>query len=390
MIIRVFVTCLYVLSAANAAPGQDVFFRQQVQQGQDAIYRLDYAAADRIFSRIKTENPDSPVGHAMLAFAAWHQLLFASRNLALQEYGIPTPFGGEPADPASAVREHARFEETNNSLLLVCRRLLTKNPHDALALYFTGYANENFATEAYALRKDSGKARSYGKIAKYSHEETLKLSPSLVDANTSIAVYEYVVATLPGIYKWLAWMIGVRGDRDTALRRLQDVADRGIFRSIDALVVTSLLEAWKGDPHRAISINAGLHKRYPQSFLLDISLAVSYEKAGERKSALQVYQDLLQDLPQKAAGIQPGEIHLRIGEIYVGLREYTLALQAFEKAIQGLQGDRETRPRTYYQMALIHEQRGEAVQARECYRRVLDYSGNALREEIAQARRKSR
>jgi tetratricopeptide (TPR) repeat protein len=390
MIIRVFAVLLCFLSAVDPASGQDVLLRRRVQEGQNSIYRLDYASAERIFNSMKTEKPDSPVGYAMLAFTAWHQLLFASRNLALHEYGIPMPFGGEPVDPAVAIREHARFEEANDVLQKVCQRQLDKNPRDTLALYFMGYAKENLATEAFALDKASGRARSYGNQAKNIHEKVLSLDPSFVDANTSIAIYEYVVATLPGIYKWLAWMIGIRGSKEVALQRLRDVAARGTFRATDSLVVTALLEAWKGDPRLAVSIYKDLHERFPESFLLDISLAVAYEQANDRKSALQVYQDLLQNLPRKAAGVQPGEIHLRIGRIYVNLRESTLALQAFERALQAPQGDRETRPLAYYQMALIHEQRSESAQAKECYRHVLEYSGNALKDEISQARRNSR
>ena len=390
MIIRAFATALVVLSIADPLSGQDAQFRQRVRAGQDAIYRLDYPAAEKIFNQMKQESPDNPAAYGMLAFAAWHQLLFASRNFALHEYGIPTPFTDEPADLTVARSERARFVSANDALTQLCDRLLSRNPRDVLALYFKGFALENLATEAIALTKSTWKARGFGDKAKDIHEEVLKLDPSMIDANTSIGVYEYVAATLPWSYKWLAWLAGVRGDKDVALQRFRDVAAKGTYRAADAQVVMALLETWKGRSGTAVSVYTNLHKWYPQSFLIDIGLAVAHERNKDLKSALQVYQDLLRDLPKKAPGLQPGEVHFRIGDLYVRLREYGRALESFDKAVQSAQGDRETMPLAYYRMAEIREERGETAQAMDAYRKVLEYSGNALQDEIAHARKKLR
>ncbi len=379
-----------ILSVASPLPGQDAQFRQRVRAGQDAIYRLDYAAAEKIFIQLKQENPDNPAGYGMLAFTAWHQFLFASRNFALHEYGIPTPFTDEPADLTVAPSERARFLAANNALEQVCDRLLEKNPRNALALYFKGFALENLATEAIALTKQSGTARRIGNQARKLHEQVLELDPSMVDANTSIGVYEYVAATLPWSYKWLAYLAGIRGDKEVALQRFRDVAARGTYRAADSQVVMALLETWKGKPGTAVSVYTDLAKRYPQSFLIDVGLAVAHERNKDLRSAMQVYQNLLRDLPKKAPGLQPGEVHFRIGDLYVKLREYGRALESFDKAVQSSQGDRETRPLAYFRMAEIREERGETAQAMDCYRKVLEYSGNALEDEIARARKKLR
>jgi hypothetical protein len=41
-------------------------------------------------------------------------------------------------------------------------------------------------------------------------------------------------------------------------------------------------------------------------------------------------------------------------------------------------------------MAEIREERGESAQATDCYRKVLEYTGNALKDETAKARKKLR
>jgi tetratricopeptide (TPR) repeat protein len=370
---------------------QDPLHRGPVGEGLQAIYSLDYGKAQKIFEQLRTDHPESPVGYGMLALTAWHELLFAARNLAVYEYGIPTPFGSSVPPSRSIVREQQLFEEANKTLQEICEKLLAKDPRDALALYFKGLSYENLSIEALTLFRRQAAAISAGRKASNIHRETLRLDPSLIDANTSIAVPEYVVGASHWGLRFLALLLGIRGDKKGALDRLESVSQKGIYRATDALVVMALLEAWRGDPQRAVSIFSQLRKRCPRSFLSDISLAVGYEYSlKDSKTAIQVYEELLRDLASKAPGIKPGEIHFRIGRNYVNLHEYGAALQAFQRALDAEQGDLETAPLSYYHMALIHEERGEKSEAQSCYKKVVAYSGPKMmiEKEIASAKKK--
>ncbi|HYK90852.1 MAG TPA: tetratricopeptide repeat protein [Acidobacteriota bacterium] len=372
------------------AADTDNLHRERVRAGLEAIYELDYAQAQKIFDQLRTEHPESPVGYGMLAVTAWHELLFASKNLAVYEYGIPTPFGSGVPSSKSITRQQEHFAQANKILQEVCEKLLAKNPRDVLALYFKGLSYENLSIEALTLHRRQGAATSYAKKASNIHKEVLQLDPNLIDANTSIAVPEYVVGTANWGLRFLALLLGLRGDKKGALARLQSVSERGVYRATDALVVMALLEGWRGDPQRAVSIFARLRQMYPRSFLSDIGLAVAHENAGDPKAAVQVYQELLRDLPAKAPGIRPAEIHFRTGKSYVRLRDYSLALNAFQKALEEPPGDLETRPLAYYQMALIHEERGEKSEAQSCFRKVAEYSGPniMIEKEIARSKKK--
>ena len=146
--------------------------------------------------------------------------------------------------------------------------------------------------------------------------------------------------------------------KTTVIEKLQEVTDKGIYRASDALLVMGYLEAWKGDPEKAVAHFNRLREMYPRNFLLDICVAVAYENAAEDpKSAIQIYQELLRNLPLKAPGIYPAEIHLRIGKNYVELRDYSLALEHFQKALDTNHRALETKPLAYYNMARIHEDR---------------------------------
>lgn len=115
-------------------------------------------------------------------------------------------------------------------------------------------------------------------------------------------------------------------------------------------------------------------------------------KLNDFKSTLEIYQKLLETLPNKAPGLQTGEIHFRIGKTYVQLREYSLALEAFNRALEEPNGESETKPLVYFHMAQIHDERGEKAQALEYYQQVLNHAGpqEALEDTIKEVRRKLR
>jgi len=363
---------------------------QPVREWQDALHRLDYTRAERIFQQTIAENPDSPVGYGMVSITTLHQLLFAAANQALDDYATPTFFtkGRTDKDVSQEIR---RFREANNKLLAVCEGILKNNSKDVLALYFRGLAYENLAAEAIVITKKTGDAISNGRKAKNIHEQVLALDPNFVDANVSIAGNEFAKATLPWSIKWLAFLVGIRGSKEQAFQKLELVSEKGKYRRLDAQVVLALLHSWKGDPLQPLAIFENLRQLYPQNYLFDINLAAVYQlKFNDAQSALEIYQQLLKTLPYKAPGLHAGEVYLRIGKTYVHLREYSLALQAFNKVLEESKGEIETEPLAYFHMAQIHDEQGDKDQAREYYQQVLNHSVSreVLKDTMKEARRR--
>ncbi len=361
-----------------------------VRRGQDALYRLDYSAAKEIFEELVRNYPDDPTGYAFLAITYWNQLLRAAGNHATDDYATPTPFTKGSTDKPID-EETKRFKEANDKVINLCERLLEKNPKHVKALYFKGVAHENLAAEAVAITKSSGSAFTNGRKAKGLHEDVLALDPDFVDAKLSIAVYEFAKATLPWSIKWIAFLLGIRGDKEEALAKLREVAEKGLYRRLDAQVVMALLHSWKGDPKESIRILESLARQYPMNYLIDINMAAIYEiSSKDPKSSLRVYQQLAKDLDKKAPGLSAGEVYYRIGKTQFNLRDYSLALESLERALTLPQGERETRPLCNYYMAQIYEQRGDGDEALAHYRRVLDYNEpqKVLEEEIKSANKK--
>jgi len=358
---------------------------QVILEGQEAIYRLQYERAGEIFLKARNDYPNSPVGYGMLSILAWNQMLFESTNLAVDDYSTPSPFvKARTRKPIKTATR--RFDEANKALLEKCGQLLNRDPNDVRALYFQGLAYENLAAEAIVILKQKRTASSYGGRAKRIHERVLELDSRLVDGKVSLAAYDYAAANLHGIYRFLFFWI--RGDEQRAFESLEEVAAKGEYRRYDARLLLGLMKAWKGKREyvaEAAEAFEGLRRKFPENYLLDLNLAAIYEK-NDPKAALKVYENLLPALPSKTPGLSPGEVWLRVGRSQYRLRNYTQALEAFQKALGAHPREKETGPLCQYYSGLIHESQGDRARAIACFgAAVKDQSLTTISKELNDA-----
>jgi len=368
---------------------KDAEVPELVSETQDALYRLDFERAEAACDQLISQSPEDPTGYALLSIVRWSQLLQAARNITLDEYSTPTPLTkGKTYKPIA--KESQAFHQITDKLLDLCQRLLELDPDNILAQYFEGVAYENLSSEQLGILKKMRPGIGLGKKAVVIHRRVLKEDPSFVDADLSVATSEFASATLPWTLKWIAFLLGYRGNKEEALQKLENVAKNGVYRRLDAQVVLALLEAWKGDPNRAVQIFTRLTEQYPENYPIQINLAAILEDRLENpKAALSVYNDLLENEGARERGLKRGEIHYRIGRTYYRLREYSKALEAFGLAVESEVSEKETIPLSYYYMALINEEQGDRQQAIDNYRQVLRYCGpkEVLKNELKKARK---
>ena len=380
-----FLTLLVLLTLQTVSPSQ---IEDRVRRGQDALYSLDFEAAEEIFGGLIRDHPEDPTGYAFLSITLWNKLLQAAGNLALDDYATPTPFTRKSRKPVTS--ETALFKKANDRLIEVCDRRLSENPNDVLALYFKGVAFEFLAAEAVAIRKKHLEAWGHGRRATRLHRKVLQLDPDFVDAKLSIAAAEFTRAVLPWSIKWLT-VLFFPGNKEAALEKLTEVIQKGRYRSLDARVLMFMLQSWKGDPKEAARTLDSLRNEYPSNYLLDLNLAAVYQRTlNNPKQALGIYLQLLDSLEAKAPGLGVGEVYYRVGTTYHRLREYGKALEALEEALKHPKNERETEALSSFMIALIHEEQGESEKAEQYYRRVIEKApaGDALKSEVRLARRK--
>jgi tetratricopeptide (TPR) repeat protein len=375
--LSVLLASVLVLSVPRPAVAQTPDLDRRLIAGQEAMYRLRYAEARRIFEEMRRENPDSPVAYGMLSILAFNELLFAAGNVVTEDYATPGPLTKERT--SKPIEEPTRrFHAANDEMLRVCEKALAKNENDATALYFMGLYHENLATEAIAVTKSNGTAFDQGKKAVRIHTKVLRIQPDLVDANMSIAGSEFAKDNLPWWIRFLTYMIGMHGDEKRAFERLDLVARQGRYRRFDAQAVSGVLHAWKKDAknaRQAVAAFDRLRKQFPENYLLDINLAAIYEQTelNDGNSALKIYEELLGSLSTKTPGLKAGEVYYRIGKTHYRLKNYRDALAAFQKAVDSEKAEVETAPLAQFYMGKIHEEQGDRAGAARCYREVMKF-----------------
>jgi tetratricopeptide (TPR) repeat protein len=98
--------------------------------------------------------------------------------------------------------------------------------------------------------------------------EVLEEDPEFVDARMNLAVFEYFTATQVTGWFWgtIAWMVGMDGNRDVALQKFQQVAEKGdLFRTEANFVLSVLYRFFENDPAVALQYTNRLLAAYPQN-----------------------------------------------------------------------------------------------------------------------------
>jgi hypothetical protein len=102
--------------------------------------------------------------------------------------------------------------------------------------------------------------------------EVLEEDPSYTDAKMGLAVIEYFSATqLGGFWRFVAWVIGMSGNRDTAMMQFHDVAENGYWFKDEAKFVLAVLYRsvqLEYDVAQAEELSNQLYEKYPQNIFL--------------------------------------------------------------------------------------------------------------------------
>jgi hypothetical protein len=292
-------------AAATSAPPFD---RQKFDalrtEGFDALYNLDYEGARRRFKEMTRLFPDHPAGPQFLAATLWVQTLNESRRLQASLYNTEAFYAKsqEKTDPR-IVSEFRELTETAKRLALA---RYTRDPKDVEAIYFLGAIEGLKAAFAGAVERSFMSALSDGRESVNRHREVLKLDPNYVDAQVTLGMYDYVVATLPLIVKLPAAIGGIRGSKKKGLATLAKVAKEGRFAQDDARTLLVALLKRERRFGEALEYARELSAKYPRNYLfkLEVADALVSKAAQERASnapaaaeaereAFQIFEDLL-------------------------------------------------------------------------------------------------
>jgi len=106
--------------------------------------------------------------------------------------------------------------------------------------YYAGSAY-GYVARFYGRRGDFWDAYSAADDARTYLNEVLEQDPTYTDAIQELAVQSYFTGRMTGYYGFLAWMIGMSGNRTEALQQFHEVAEQGKLSKAEARFVTFAL-----------------------------------------------------------------------------------------------------------------------------------------------------
>jgi len=257
----------------------------QLAPAFDHFYNLEYDQAIAQFEHGIAEKPESPERRNYLALAILFREMFRSGALESEMVTGNNAFLRRPKmNPDEQVQRE--FISTIEKAISLAQARLTRNPKDIGAPYALGVSHGLRANYNWLVRKawldslrDATTARKY-------HNRVTELDPNFIDARLVQGTHDYVVGSLPFAYKLLGFLVGFRGDKETGIRTLQLVAQKGHYNRVDAEVLLAAIYRRERRPKDALPLLADLARRYPRNFLLRFETAQMCSESGDKTCAL--------------------------------------------------------------------------------------------------------
>lgn len=343
--------------------------------GNAALYNIDYATARAKFEEIRKIQPQHPAGDIYLATTIWLEHLNKSRRLQTGLYSDDSSFyaGAENAkednegDEVDSAVDRA-FRDRMASAKTKALALVARNKNDADAQYFLGaYYGVMAGYEASVARKFFAAMRN-GSRSVDAHEKVLKLKPDYYDAYLSVGMYDYIVGNLPFVYKALATLAGVRGNKSRGIERLQMIIAKDAATADDARVM--LLAIYKNEKRfeEALTLLQQLNSKYPASYLLKLETASTLVTLKKSKDAFDAFEALLKD-PAAAPALDL--VHYQYAEALASEKQHNAAAEHFLAASKANGAEASLATMALLRAGQVYDQFGQRNEAVVQYKAVL-------------------
>ncbi len=252
-----------------------------VDDGFEHFYNLEFDQALADFEQAIAKDPNNPDLHNHSA----ETVVFAEmyRDGALESElvtGNNSLLRRAKLNPAPETQKH--FLAEIQAALSLEQARLHRNPNDAGALYAMGITYGLEANYFFLVQKDWVTALHDSTTARKLHNRVSELEPQNVDARLVQGLHDYVIGSLPAVYKMFGFVIGFHGDKERGIRTVEQVAQHGSLNRIDAEVFLAAIYRREHQNAKALPVVESLIARFPRNYLLRFEQAGMYAALGRR------------------------------------------------------------------------------------------------------------
>lgn len=348
-----------------------------IEKGFEHFYNLEYDEAIVAFRQYIAQQPHEPRGYNHLAQSILYREMLRTGALETELVSGNNPFLRRPKMNPSP-EDQKEFDDAIRRAMELSQARLKENPRDTRALYTLGVAHGLRANYNFLVRKAWMDALRDATQARKLHNRVTELDPSFVDARLVQGVHEYVVGSLPWHWRTLGFLIGFRGNKETGIQILRQVADKGDVNKLDAKVLLCAIYRRERKPELAVPLIQELISAFPRNYLLYFELAQMYSDLGDKQRALEALARLEQLKNLGAPGfarVQMEKIYFARGNIQFWYRELDEALENIRKAAAHADHlDLNTGVLAWMRLGQIYDLKGRRKEAIEAYRQAIAYA----------------
>jgi tetratricopeptide (TPR) repeat protein len=303
-----------------------------------------------------------------MAMVCWLRISFVRGTISVDELlGSGLPSRADVPPPPVALAQG--FKTHAQRALQLTERAIKLRPKDAEAQYQYGASVGLLAS--YTATVDGRVMGAIGdaRAAYNAHERVLQLDPARKDALLIVGTYRYIVSMLSLPSRWLAYLAGFGGGRETGLRMVEEAARYPGESQVEAkyaLVLLYTREQRYGDAMREL---ADLRQMFPRNRLLWLesgSAALRAGRAAEARALLEEGAARLSRDPRPRAFGERSLWAARLGAAYLAARNLVRARSSFEEALAAPARDW-VRARTHLALGQLNDVEGRRADATRQY-----------------------
>lgn len=314
-------------------------FVERTQLAFQDIMNLDYDKALQAFASLEKDYPKHPSPPLYAASIYWLSEMLRRQDVSLDRFISPMYFS-QKTNEAMPPAERLAFLQALQKSESLSRAILSKNAKDKDARYFLGTAYGLRASFAITVDHSLKDAFSNGKKSFSSAKQLIDEDPNYYDAYLSTGLYEYVVDNIPWYWKWMAVVIGLRGDKYTGMKQVKLAAEKGQYANNEAKLALMVLYVREHLYKEAKELSGNLHSSFPRSFLFALCNAQILRLAGFKEQAVVEYLEAEKQIESRSPNfdkvpLQTFRYQLGVELMHMDIQD--LALVRFQQCINDSQ-----------------------------------------------------